>query len=139
LKEKQKGNKRETKSDKGQQRETEGKQQGDKGKQRETKGKQKETKVNTRLKVSYLCSRFRKGGQPRWGPGCGPGAGKQNGELGMAGWPSWTMRGLARKAEQGSAILGSIGFGFLISGPRKRDRFWGQIPTPKMVSPFSKS
>jgi hypothetical protein len=140
-----KGNKMKTKGkqqgkngNKGKKTEMKGKQQGDKGKQRGTKGKPKETKVNRRLKGSYLCSWLRKGGRPRWGPGCGPGGGEQNGSsVWQAGHSGRCVP--CREATKGSAILGHLALEFGFLGPRKRNRFWVPIPRPKMVSPFSKS
>jgi hypothetical protein len=46
---------------------------------------------------------------------------------------------LDEKRDKAMLFYGLNGFGFWFSGIRKRDRFWAQIPRPKMVSPFSKS
>jgi hypothetical protein len=130
------GNKRDTN---GKRRKTKGKQQGDKGRQRETKGKQKETKVNIRLKVFLLAQPVPKGstaevGGRMWARRWRAKWRARHGRLGLVDDIS-----LAEKQDKAMPFYDLDGFQVLVFGPRKRDRFWAQIPRPKMVSPFSKS
>ena len=62
-------------------------------------------------------------------------------KMGSSVWQAGLLDDVSLAEKQGKAVPFwdqlALGFGFL--GPRKRDRFWAQIPRPETVSPFEKS
>ena len=62
-------------------------------------------------------------------------------KMGSSVWQAGLLDDVSFAEKQGKAMPFwdqlALGFGFL--GPRKRDRFWAQIPRPETVSPFEKS